>query len=63
MSVNLRDELQHPTTLWRKRYLSLVLFTIVLSVLFLFLFLFFSLELPQAFHHSQTWVMWFEKPN
>ena len=59
MSVNLRDELQHPTTLWGKRYLSLLLFTIVLSVLFLF----FSLELPQAFHHSQTWVMWFEKPN
>ena len=56
MSVNLRDELQHPTTLWGKRYLSLVLFTIVVSVLFLF----FSLELPQAFHHSQTWVMWFE---
>ena len=56
MSVNLRDELQHPTTLWGKRYLSLVLFTIVLSVLFLF----FSLELPQAFQHTQTWVMWFE---
>ena len=56
MSVNLRDELQHPTTLWGKRYLSLVLFTIVLSVLFLF----FSLELPQAFQHTQAWVMWFE---
>ena len=56
MSVNLRDELQHPTTLWGKRYLSLVLFTIVVSVLFLF----FSLELPKAFHPSQTWVIWFE---
>ena len=56
MSANLRDELQHPTTLWGKRYLSLVLFTIVVSVLFLF----FSLELPKAFHPSQTWVIWFE---
>ena len=28
MSVNLRDELQHPTTLWGKRYLSLVLFDV-----------------------------------
>jgi hypothetical protein len=56
MSINLREELQHPTTTLGKRYLTLVLFTIVLSVLFLF----FSLELPQAFHHSQTWVMWFE---
>ena len=36
MSFNLREELQHPTTLWGKRYLSLVLFTIVVSVLFLF---------------------------
>lgn len=53
MAVNLRDELQHPTTPLGKQYLSLVLFTIVVSVLFLF----FSLELPQAFHYSQTWVM------
>jgi hypothetical protein len=56
MSFNLREELQHPTTPLGKQYLSLVLLTIVVSVLFLF----FSLELPQAFHHSQTWVMWFE---
>ncbi len=56
MSISLRDELQHPTTRLGKQYLSLVLFTIVVSVLFLF----FSLELPQAFHHSQSWVMWFE---
>jgi uncharacterized membrane protein len=59
MSVNLRDELQHPTTLWGKRYLSLVLFTIVLSVLLLF----FILELPLTFHQRQAWAMWLELPN
>ena len=36
MSINLREELQHPTTTLGKRYLTLVLFTIVLSVLFFF---------------------------
>ena len=32
MAVNLREELQHPTTPLGKQYLSLVLFTIVVSV-------------------------------
>ena len=56
MSFNLRQELQAPSTVLGKRYMLLLLCTIVASVFFLF----FSLELPQAFHHSQTWVMWFE---
>lgn len=56
MSFNLREELQAPTTVLGKRYMLLLLCTIVASVFFLF----FSLELPQAFHHTQTWVMWFE---
>ena len=41
MSISLREELQHPTTTLGKRYLTLVLATIVASVVFLF----FSLEL------------------
>ncbi len=56
MSISLREELQHPTTTLGKRYLTLVLATIVASVVFLF----FSLELPKAFHYTQTWVMWVE---
>jgi hypothetical protein len=56
MSFNLREELQAPSTQLGKRYMLLVLATIVASVFFLF----FSLELPQAFHHTQMWVMWFE---
>ncbi|MFM7699026.1 MAG: hypothetical protein ACKO5X_10365, partial [Limnohabitans sp.] len=56
MSINWREELQHPTTSLGKRYLTLLLITIVASVVFLFL----SLELPKAFHYTQTWVMWVE---
>jgi Ion transport protein len=56
MTFNLRAELQEPNTDIGKRYMLLLLVTIVASVFFLF----FSLELPEAFHHSQMWVMWFE---
>ncbi len=56
MSFNLRDELNAPTTVLGKRYMLLLLCTIVASVFFLF----FSLELPQAFHHSNGWVVAFE---
>ncbi len=53
MSFNLRQELQAPTTVLGKRYMLLLLCTIVASVFFLF----FSLELPQAFHHTNSWVV------
>lgn len=56
MTFNLRDELNAPTTVLGKRYMLLLLCTIVASVFFLF----FSLELPQAFHHSNGWVVAFE---
>ncbi len=56
MSFNLRDELNAPNTVLGKRYMLLLLCTIVASVFFLF----FSLELPQAFHHTHGWVVAFE---
>lgn len=56
MTMTLRDQLLAPSTALGKRYMLLLLVTIVASVFFLF----FSLELPEAFHHSNTWVMWFE---
>jgi voltage-gated potassium channel len=53
MTSKLRDELNAPSTTLGKRYMLLLLSTIVASVFFLF----FSLELPQVFHHTNSWVV------
>lgn len=54
--LKLRHELQEPSTEFGKRYMSLLLATIVVSVFFLF----FSLEYPNTFHHSSPLVVWVE---